>query len=141
MGDQTTTDLAERIETVLVRSLAAAPAPLVRLLAGRLTVREGQRLDPLAQTALRLERFSGGVRPEPVETVRERRRRDARVFAGERIEVAEVRDLELPGPAGPIGARLYRPAGLATPAPLIVYYHGGGHVICDLDTQDRKSVV
>ena len=137
VGDQTTTDLAERIETVLVRSLAAAPAPLVRLLAGRLTVREGQRLDPLAQTALRLERFYGGFRPEPVETVRERRRRDARVFAGERIEVAEVRDLELPGPAGPIGARLYRPAGLAEPAPLIVYYHGGGHVICDLDTHEQ----
>ena len=29
------------------------------------------------------------------------------------------------------------PARLATPSPLVVYYHGGGHVIGDLDTHDQ----
>jgi len=131
------TDVAERVETVLARALAATPRPVVRLLAGRPTVREGQRLDPQVQVALRLERLQGGFEPGPVERVRERRRREARTFAGPRIEVAEVSDLELPGPAGPIGARLYRPAALTQSAPLVVYYHGGGHVICDLDTHDQ----
>ena len=131
------TAVAERVETALARALAATPLPVVRLLAGRPTVREGQRLDPQVQLALLVERLQGGFKPEPVERVRERRRRDARAFSGPLIEVGAVRDLDLPGPAGTIGARLYRPAGLADPAPLVVYYHGGGHVICDLDTHDQ----
>ncbi|MDH4390878.1 MAG: alpha/beta hydrolase [Aquabacterium sp.] len=50
--------------------------------------------------------------------------------------MAEVRDLSAPGPLGAIPLRLYRPAGVAGPAPTLVYYHGGGWVIGDLDTHD-----
>jgi acetyl esterase len=50
--------------------------------------------------------------------------------------MAEVQDLAAPGPLGPIPMRLYRPAGVAGPAPTLVYYHGGGWVIGDLDTHD-----
>lgn len=50
--------------------------------------------------------------------------------------LAEVRDLTAPGPRGDIALRLYRPAGLAAPAPTLVYFHGGGWVIGDLDTHD-----
>ena len=41
----------------------------------------------------------------------------------------------LPGPAGEIAARHYRPASGAA-APLLVFYHGGGWTIGDLDTHD-----
>jgi acetyl esterase len=50
------------------------------------------------------------------------------------IPVAAVTNLSIPGPAGPISARHYRTA--ATDAPLLVFYHGGGWVIGDLDTHD-----
>jgi acetyl esterase len=50
--------------------------------------------------------------------------------------MAEVRDLAAPGPLGDIALRLYRPAAVASPAPTLVYYHGGGWVIGDLDTHD-----
>jgi len=52
--------------------------------------------------------------------------------------MAEVRRLEIPGPLGPIPARLYvaEPSPAGEPAPLLVYYHGGGWVIGDLDTHD-----
>jgi acetyl esterase len=50
--------------------------------------------------------------------------------------VAEVRDLAADGPAGPIPLRLYRPRTDAGPLPVLVYYHGGGWVIGDLDTHD-----
>ncbi len=50
--------------------------------------------------------------------------------------LAEVRALSAPGPAGEIPLRLFRPAGLTAPAPLLVYFHGGGWVIGDLDTHD-----
>ena len=53
-------------------------------------------------------------------------------------EVASVRTLEARGPAGPIPLRSYRPAGSSpeTLLPVLVYYHGGGWVIGDLDTHD-----
>ena len=50
--------------------------------------------------------------------------------------MAEVRDLQASGPHGAIGLRLYRPDGVAAPAPTLVYFHGGGWVIGDLDTHD-----
>ncbi len=129
--------LRQRIESGAARALAALPRPLARLLAGRAIRIEGQELDPQVQIAIRLERLTGGFEPAPVEEVRALRRRDAATFRGREIEVERVSELEIPGPAGPIGGRLYAPAGLPDPAPLIVYYHGGGHVICDLDTHDQ----
>jgi len=53
-------------------------------------------------------------------------------------EVAEVREPAAPGPAGPIPLRLYRGAGSAADAmlPALVYFHGGGWTIGDLDTHD-----
>lgn len=54
-------------------------------------------------------------------------------------EVAEVRDLQIDGPAGPLSLRIYR--GLGTqpgrPLPVLLYLHGGGWVIGGLDSHDR----
>ena len=51
-------------------------------------------------------------------------------------EVAAVRELALPGPAGPLTLRLYEPAGAGAASPGLLYIHGGGWVICSLDTHD-----
>ena len=53
-------------------------------------------------------------------------------------EVGESRDLQATGPHGDIPLRLYRPQGsdARTALPALVYYHGGGWVIGDLDTHD-----
>src|SRR5262245_6355313 len=53
--------------------------------------------------------------------------------------VAEVADLQASGPAGPIPLRLYRGIGAdkGTPQPTLVYFHGGGWVIGDLDSHDQ----
>ena len=72
---------------------------------------------------------------------------DARAFYRERRAVtqpapppiAETRDLQASGPHGPIPLRLYHPLAAAqrpSAAPVLVYYHGGGWVIGDLDTHD-----
>jgi len=50
---------------------------------------------------------------------------------------AAVADFIVPGPGGPLKARVYRPA--RRPAPTIVYFHGGGWVAGDLDTHDRQA--
>jgi len=63
--------------------------------------------------------------------------RDRRSFSQpEPQPMAEVLDLAAPGPHGAIPLRLYRPAGVTSPAPTLVYFHGGGWVIGDLDTHD-----
>ena len=52
-------------------------------------------------------------------------------------ELAEVRDLDVPGAEGRIAARLYRPNGADAPGPCTFFMHGGGYVIGDLETHDR----
>jgi acetyl esterase len=49
--------------------------------------------------------------------------------------VGSIDNTEINGPAGPIPVRIYRPEG-QTPVPTIVFFHGGGFVIGDLDTHD-----
>ena len=56
--------------------------------------------------------------------------------AGEEIEVGAVEDIEVPGGAGPLPGRIYRPKGDRSNA-TIAFFHGGGFTIGDLDTHDR----
>jgi acetyl esterase/lipase len=52
-------------------------------------------------------------------------------------EVGEVTDGVIPGPAGDLPYRLYRPAGSHEGThPLVVYFHGGGWVLGNLDSDD-----
>lgn len=51
--------------------------------------------------------------------------------------VANVENKSIDGPGGPIKIRIYTPKGDG-PFPVIVYYHGGGWVIADLDTYDAS---
>jgi acetyl esterase len=51
--------------------------------------------------------------------------------------VAAVEEVELPGPAGGLPARVYRPE-VTGPVPTILFIHGGGFVIGDLDTHDNQ---
>jgi acetyl esterase len=66
----------------------------------------------------------------------------ARVDGPPPPEVARVEDRTIPGPDGAIPVRIYWPAQpTATTAsagalPIVVYFHGGGWVICDLDSHD-----
>ncbi|TDC76149.1 alpha/beta hydrolase [Actinomadura sp. 7K507] len=53
-----------------------------------------------------------------------------------RPPVDTVKDLIVDGPAGPLPARLYRPAAAHRPAPVLVYFHGGGWVLGDIDSYD-----
>lgn len=45
-------------------------------------------------------------------------------------------DLEVPGPDGPVGIRVYTPSG-REPVGVLVYLHGGGWTIGSLDTHDH----
>lgn len=49
-------------------------------------------------------------------------------------ELAVIRDLSCPGPGGEIALRLYDAREAREDGPVIVFYHGGGYVIGDLDS-------
>jgi acetyl esterase len=55
-------------------------------------------------------------------------------------DTVDVEDRTIDGPGGPLRLRVYRPAGARPrregPAPLVVFFHGGGWVIGDIDTHD-----
>lgn len=94
-------------------------------------------LDPQARAFL--DQMAASGQPQlhelPPEQAREAATGITAQLGGPPEEVAEVRNLSIPGPAGPIPARLYAPAG-TKPMPVLVYYHGGGFVIGSLDGWD-----
>lgn len=52
-------------------------------------------------------------------------------------DVASAQDTSIDTDAGPLRIRVYQPHGDLEPArPLVVFFHGGGFVFCDLDTHD-----
>ena len=59
----------------------------------------------------------------------------ARARGGAPKPIRAVEDRTIPGPARPIPIRVYRPLA-DRPVGAMLYFHGGGHVIGDLDTHD-----
>ena len=97
-------------------------------------------LDPEADAFLERmrQRKAPPLSELPVEAAREMYRRQSRHFGGERVEVAAVAERAAVGPVGAIPLRLYRSHGLvAGLSPTLVYLHGGGWVVGDLDSHDK----
>ena len=96
-------------------------------------------LDAEARMILDLMKQSG--RPE-LQTLSAKEGRAQADVLSERAEadapdVARVEDGALPGPAGAIAYRRYWPLGSsAATLPTLIYYHGGGFVIGNLETHD-----
>lgn len=56
---------------------------------------------------------------------------------GDVEEVGSVEDRAIPGPDGEIPIRIYKPINSrSTSLPILVFYHGGGWVVGDLDSHD-----
>jgi acetyl esterase len=54
------------------------------------------------------------------------------------VPVGSTEDITVPGAAGELKARIYRPDGEG-PFPTVAFFHGGGWVIGDLDTHDNMT--
>ena len=95
----------------------------------------GATLDPEVQALLEAMRAEGGPPMESlsVEEARQGARDLCRRLGGTPAPVARVEDVECSGPAGAIRVRIYRPDS-GGPRPALVYFHGGGWVIGDLET-------
>ncbi len=56
----------------------------------------------------------------------------------EGVELQRVEDRSIPGPLGPIPIRIYTADGTGN-RPVIVYYHGGGWVVGNIETHDAVT--
>ncbi len=130
----------QRLELRAAGILAALPPRLQVLLSGRPPVIvDGQRLEPEMQLTLALleRRGAAPVEELTVEEAREATRRQSAISSGRPIPVGDSKDLWIDGVAGPLPARHYAPVDEpGGRPPLIVYFHGGGFVVGDLDTHD-----
>jgi acetyl esterase len=79
-------------------------------------------LDP--QLAALLKTIGNRPPPAGLNSLRATLEANAVALPGRKVDVADVRNIELQGPNGPINARLYKPRSRYT-LPLTVYYHGG----------------
>lgn len=128
-----------RSESVLVRALAGLPAGWLRVMVGRPVVIDGQELHVEAQLGLKLLELGGSPPLETlsVEDARARVVVDALAFEGSKCVVSRVEEVALDGVNGPLGARLYIPSDGPGEGGLLVYFHGGGFVVGDLETHDN----
>lgn len=103
------------------------PDPIVR----------SPRLDPQVRAQLERDDAAGAPPPETWDPVKIRLARidRARQLGGAPAPLARVEDISIPGPAGPIPARIYslENSGLH---PALIFFHGGGFVFGDLETHD-----
>ena len=93
-------------------------------------------LDPDAQAVLDLLGAAGGPQLHEV-PVPEARQLLAAMAAmqGDGEPVQATQDHRIPGPAGEIPIRVYQPE-VVGPLPLLVYFHGGGWVLGNIETHD-----
>ena len=123
----------------LLRFVCGLPRGVQRRLFGPPPQLDGQTLASDIHVLVRIAALvRGGGLSEGLDpaVARAERRREAEIV-GERapIPMARVEAVQIPGPAGTIDARLYVPPG-PPPSALLVYCHGGGWVIGDLETHD-----
>lgn len=133
--------LIDQVQRGFLSTVFALPTPVKRRLAGAPIVLDGQQLDLNAQLLAKIEssvkRVTGEDRGTP-EQARKMMLIGARSVAGKQVEVAAVVNITVAGADGPLDARVYRPLARAESGGVIVYYHGGGWVVGDIDSHDNS---
>ncbi|SON62560.1 Carboxylesterase NlhH [Mycobacterium simulans] len=133
-----TSRMQNTVTSVGIKVIPWIPARARRVLTGgRSVVIDGNTLDPTLHLMLSGQRtfgIDGLVVDDDAAASRSLMLQSMLDMPGPQIHV-EVNDMVLPGPDGELRARHYRPVGDVA-APLLVFYHGGGFALGDLDTHD-----
>ena len=123
-----------------VKLIPRLPDSAKRLLSGgRAVTTDGNTLDPSIQILLAAQRATGVdglVIGDDALASRANFGALGHTLDEPGVRVADSSPVSIPGPAGTIAARHYRTRATGTPAPLLVFFHGGGWVLGDLDSHD-----
>ena len=94
-------------------------------------------IDPRARALLEWLKLIGAPRLHTRSIAQARRELRVTIAISSYVETVErVQALTIPGPTGPLAARVYRPRRSRGPLPVLVWFHGGGFVLGGLDTAD-----
>ncbi len=115
-----------------VRGMVSLPMPALNRVAGQPVTLDSRTLDPAVNMLLYLESRVGAGKPQDVAGRRAAMTKNAATVMTRPAGVATA-DHVL---ADRIPARSYRAAHHRRPSPLIMYLHGGGWVVGDLDIHD-----
>ena len=132
-------EIAREIQGTVANLALRMPISWVNILAGPPVAVDGRTLDGRAQWFLKLLARSGQTALHTMSVAEAREEYDAfmKLLGGKAAPVSEIVDRSMPGPAGPMRVRIYRPAGtVARLLPTILYLHGGGWVIGSLEGYD-----
>ena len=96
------------------------------------------KLDPTVRLLLEAAEAEGNPPLESFSPVEARKVaiESLKAVGGTQEPVHSIENLRIPGPDCEIPIRIYTPNGPAAERPALVYFHGGGWVVCDLDTHD-----
>lgn len=129
-------EVAGRILRMVVTSLGRAPVPAKRLLFGPPVRHGGLTLDPDIQVMLALIKLENSdPAGTPISAQRRQLAHADRLVGGDQ-PIGAITDREVPGADGPIRLRFYTPRDLDGESPALVYFHGGGFVLGDLQSHD-----
>ncbi len=115
------------------------PPFIVRRMAGAPFEIDGNVLD--ANIQLVANQAANAETPTELAAMRAGIHESFKVLNGARRKNVAVRDSQFDGPAGALTMRLYEPVGAATPRPAILFFHQGGLVVMDVDTDDTFCTV
>lgn len=128
----------DAVQGSALKPVTALPSAVRRRLAGTPIQIDGNVLDPDLQLLLRLEGFLPGEKKQSVASARANLLTATKLVAGPRRELLRVTELTVRGADGQLGARLYVPRSApSSGGGLLVYFHGGGWVVGDLDSHDN----
>ena len=117
-----------------LKPVTVLPQALRHRLAGAPIQIDGNVLDPDLQLLLRLENLLPSTMKSSVATARTNLVTMSKLVAGHPRELQRVTELTVRGGDGQLGARLYVPRNAGRG--LLVFFHGGGWVVGDLDSHD-----
>lgn len=131
LGDSLPTRAADtqRMGAMRMETVAASPLPAQQAVLEQLAQLGGKPMVTLPPAEARLQ-------PTPADAVAALLKSTGRPTTPE--AVGTVINRTFPGPGGAVPIRVYSPVGDG-PFPVVVYFHGGGFVIADLDTYDASA--
>ena len=113
------------IQRQLLRAVLSLPRPVLRVAAGGKAVHVGGRaLDARFQFLVHAAKRYASTEGLPEDQAQKTRSQQFALCAGEREPGVNLEDLEIPGPDGPMAARLYRYPKQNSSMALMVYAHG-----------------
>ena len=138
MSNGLSSRLRPRVLGLGLHAAFALPRPVRRAIAGPPLRLDGQELALDAQLLLKLQATTGSTKLSAASTAKARAAMNEGVQMINHTSVpgVAVGERGIPTPSGELAARLYRPQELEEPGRLLLFFHGGGWVIGDLDSHD-----